>query len=228
MPKITDFKIVYGDGVKGEEYGPVRKAEAHITAVLTDVEDPTFAIESVARQAISQVNKMLGKAVKAVEGELHVVEGKSSNDKDKIAVQEATKAKDEKAEVVDKKKPGKEAKPKGKPKEDPAAVEEEPVTEDAAAVIEDTSTDASAVTDDDAGEVSFDLPAEVEGPTEISDADLNSAVQKKNTEISDPAAIKKLIAEYKTDPTKAFQLREIPQDKRQEFLDKLAGLKKAK
>ena len=226
--KITDLKIVYGDGVKKEEFGAIKKAEAHLSAVLDDVDDAATMIEHVARLAIGQVNKMIGKAVTAAEGKLDIVtpsaDEKPVNDKAKIAEKEAADAKAEKAEVVDKKKPGKEA--KADKKADAAAVVEEPATEDPAAV-EDTSTDASAVTDDDAGEVNFDLPEVTDTSTEITDADLNSHVQKKNAEIANPTAIRELIATYKTDPKKAFQLREIPQEKRQEFLDKLAELKKA-
>lgn len=227
--KITELKIIYGDGVKKEEYGAVRKAEAHLNAIVDEAEDIGAAIEHVARLAINQVNKMIGKAVGTAEGALSVET--PANGKAAIAAKEAAKTAEQKAEVVDKKKPGK---PKGTKAADKKA--DESVVEDTSAesVVDDTSTDATtddaaAVTDDDAGEVSFDLEGEVEAPTEITDGDLNSATQKKNTEIGDPVAIKKLIAQYRInpDPKVPFQLREIPQEKRQDYLDKLAALKKA-
>lgn len=64
-------------------------------------------------------------------------------------------------------------------------------------------------------------------PKEISDADLNAAVQKKNGEINNSQVIRELIGTFNPDPTRAFQLREIPAAQRQVFLDKLSALKKA-
>lgn len=64
-------------------------------------------------------------------------------------------------------------------------------------------------------------------PAEITDAELNAAVTKKNAEINNAPAIRGLIGSYNPDPKKQFQLREIPQAQRQDFLDKLAKLAKA-
>lgn len=64
-------------------------------------------------------------------------------------------------------------------------------------------------------------------PKEITDADLNAAVQKKNGEINNSQAIRDLIGTFNPDPKRAFQLREIPQDKRAVFLERLGDLKKA-
>lgn len=91
---------------------------------------------------------------------------------------------------------------------------------------------------DDSGEAKADKPADE--PTEdwasddapaaeITDADLNSATQKRNTELGDNGvSIRKLIQSFKADPNDAtmFQLRQIPQEKRQGYLDKLAALTK--
>lgn len=72
-----------------------------------------------------------------------------------------------------------------------------------------------------------DLDLTTAAPSEVTDADLNAAVQKKNTEITNPEAIRGLIATYNPDPTRVFQLREVPQAQRAGFLAKLAELKKA-
>jgi hypothetical protein len=79
----------------------------------------------------------------------------------------------------------------------------------------------------------FDLPASTEdaaddGPKEVTDADLNSAVTTKNAELKDAPKIRDLIGTYNTDPTKAFRLADIPQEKRAEFLAKLSKLKAGK
>lgn len=77
-------------------------------------------------------------------------------------------------------------------------------------------------------EESFDIePDPAAGGEPITDADLNSAVQKKNAEIANPNAIRALIGGYNPDPKQAFQLRQIPADKRGEFIAKLNALTKA-
>lgn len=74
-------------------------------------------------------------------------------------------------------------------------------------------------------EESFDIEPDA-GSEDITDADLNNAVQKKNAEIANPNAIRALIGTYNPDPKAAFQLRQIPAAKRAEFLTKLGELKK--
>lgn len=76
-------------------------------------------------------------------------------------------------------------------------------------------------------EESFDIEPDAGGDP-ITDADLNSAVQKKNAEIKNPNAIRALIGAYNPDPKAAFQLRQIPADKRAEFVTKLAALEPEK
>lgn len=73
----------------------------------------------------------------------------------------------------------------------------------------------------------FSIDGEPEVSEEITDAALNAAVQRKNSELGDPEAIRAVIKTYNPDPTKTFQLREIPQAKRAEFITKLGGLTKA-
>lgn len=63
-------------------------------------------------------------------------------------------------------------------------------------------------------------------PAEVTDADLNAAIQKKNGEINDPTKIRTLIATFNPDPTKAFQVREIVQAQRPDFIAKLEKLTK--
>lgn len=78
-----------------------------------------------------------------------------------------------------------------------------------------------------AGADSFDIEPAAESAEKITDADLNSEVQKKNAEIADPNAIRALISSYNPDPKAGFQLRQIDPAKRAEFLDKLHAMKKA-
>lgn len=94
--------------------------------------------------------------------------------------------------------------------------------------LPDETDDAAALEDEeDNGLSEFDVPAPEPAGEPVNDADLASAVTKKNGEINNPDAIRELIGSYNPDPTKPFQLRQVPADKRQEFLGKLAALKKA-
>lgn len=76
----------------------------------------------------------------------------------------------------------------------------------------------------------WDTPAQAE----VTDAQLIEAVTKKNGELQAaglskeeaPVKIRELIATYNPDPSKAFAIREIPQDKRGDFLAKLAKITK--
>lgn len=84
------------------------------------------------------------------------------------------------------------------------------------------AADPAAVTDEPADDFSAAPVAEVRP---ITDADLHSAAQKKNGEIKNPLAIRALVSTFRpAGSNTAFQLAEIPQDRRQEFLDKLAKL----
>lgn len=82
--------------------------------------------------------------------------------------------------------------------------------------IEDVIPAADAAAVDD-----FDLP--VEPVKEITDVDLKDAAGRKNAQLKDPVKIRALIASF-GEPGKPFQMCEIPQPKRQEFLDKLKAL----
>ncbi len=106
---------------------------------------------------------------------------------------------------------------------DPAAIGDE------AAVVdpEKAAFDASIVVDEkpatDPADISFDIEPEGE---EITDAKLNEACTKRNADAPGILPkIRELIKTFNPDPTKVFQLREIPQAQRQDFLNKLAELK---
>lgn len=95
---------------------------------------------------------------------------------------------------------------------------------DEAAIGEDDFSIEPAETQTPVEEI-FDI--EPDAGEDVTDADLNNAVQKKNAEIANPNAIRALIGTYNPDPKAAFQLRQIPAAKRAEFLTKLGELKKA-
>lgn len=104
---------------------------------------------------------------------------------------------------------------------------------DDAASLDDGLTlpgEEPALEDDDAaslGEEDWNVGGEEPEPVNITDAELTSAVTRRNGELKDPELIRSLIATYNPEPTKPFQLRQIAADKRAGFLKALAELKKS-
>lgn len=96
--------------------------------------------------------------------------------------------------------------PAPKPAEDPSAMSDETVIEEPAA--EDASDLFSAEEPD--------APA-----AKITDEELTTSITKRNAVINNPPVIRQLISKYVKMPGQA---RDIPQEKRQEFLTELAAL----
>lgn len=200
-PTITNGRVFLEDGIKAkEEYAPARKAAVEI---FFSVEENGLSAEAVIAAAgdlaISHVARLLGTTAPVAQ------------------TPPATRGK---------------AKPKDEPKTPPAET-----VDDAASMVETKVEkpvkDESAIVDDEAA-VNFDeviAPAAdesaiVDEPAEtITDADLNNKVTAKNGELKDPPKIRAFIASFNPDPTKGFQLSQVPQERRKEFLDKLAELK---
>lgn len=212
--KIIGGVVSYEDGVKtveGDQFSPTRKVRVELNFSLDDSEKSDTAIAAVLDQAQAFVNGKLNLKVPTAAARSSAkpatdpkpAAGKS--DKDKLAEKAGLPTTDLTADGKKATGPKRPSKPV-----DDALNEEEPKPE--------------AVKEGDGLEELFEQGAEP--AKEITDADLNHAVQTKNREIANPAAIKKLVASYNPDPAKNFTLREIPQEKRAEFTDKLDKLTK--
>lgn len=59
MSNITSVTVCFGNGLKREEYGPVKKAEVSITASVADDEDGEAVLTDVGRLAMLKVAEML-------------------------------------------------------------------------------------------------------------------------------------------------------------------------
>lgn len=71
MPvNITNVTVCFGNGVKREEYGPVRKAEVSMTAAVDQGEDGVVAMNYMATLARAKVAEMLGLEAPAAAREL--------------------------------------------------------------------------------------------------------------------------------------------------------------
>lgn len=220
------------DGAKPEqEFAPSRKVRVELTYFIAEDDNYQETLDLVGSRASSQVDILLGR-VGAPTASAGVATQppatRMRRTKEQIA---ADKAAEEAAKVAP-------------PASDPTALEDPTeLPQDAPQVSDATSTAASSggeptasttVADPTALEDDFTVqpdPPKVETkPTqiaEISDGDLNAAVQKRNGELASAdgtKAIRALIATYNPDPTKVFQLREIAADRRAEFLNGLNAI----
>lgn len=225
MAQVTGGLVSIEDGLKkAEEYAPPRKVRVELSFAVSENEHFGEIFAIVSEAATNRVHSLLhGTPLVAVQP---VAETPAAGEPARRV--RRTKAQIEADEAA--RKAG--ASPSGESgegqtsDEDPTANEENVIhLPDETPAEDDFDIEPAA---EAPAEESFDIePEPATGGDPITDADLNSAVQKKNAEIANPNAIRGLIGGYNPDPKQAFQLRQIPADKRAEFLTKLAALTKA-
>jgi hypothetical protein len=194
---ITTVSVVFGNGIKREDFGPVKKAEVSITAAVDETEDGAVVLAVIGNLALAKVADLLGApkpdtAVSASIAEANAAAGgpparRTRRTAAQIAADEAAAA-------------GAAA---------PAASEKP---------AEDTPTPTGDATTSD--EWASD-PATVE----TTDAELLAATSKRAGELGAREPIVKLIASFATRTDGApFKVQEIPQVQRKDYLAKLAAL----
>jgi hypothetical protein len=208
--------VAYEDGIKttaGDQFSPTRKVRVELNFAVP--EDPgidaSAATEEVLDTAISLVQKKLGIKAPTPAAKTAVVETRTKADLTAEATAKAGGEPATEAAKTVRRGPGR---PPKAPDPTPAPVA------DAAAVLDD---DTASVSEAIAGaETVEDWSAPM--AVEITDKDLNDAVQKKNAVLKNPVAIRTLIGNFNPDPKKAFSLSSIAKEQRQTFLDKLGAL----
>lgn len=216
LVNITDGLVSVEDGLKApEEYAPARKVRVELKFSSFDGDTAEYVdgiISAAVARATAEVDRLLGRDKKApaapaptADAAAEVVDTPAPATRKRRTKAEIEAEAAAKVEVVD----------------GPLATEEDfDIMGDAGAQDAKGNPVMEDVADEDIFDVGGDEP-------EVSDADLNSAVQKKNADLGDANIIRGLIKTFNPDPTKVFQLREIPQAQRQDFLTKLAALAKA-
>lgn len=203
MNGFTGGLVSVEDGVKSaEEYAPARKVRVEISfAEKPDGPTALELLDEAANVANAKVAELLGRTAPAA------VSGEAS-------APATTRRRRTRAEIEADNAAALEAKAASAPEASNGGENGDAETSaaDVASVVEQPA--------DPAGMDEWASP-----PAEITDADLNSAVQKRNAVLNDPPKIRVLIGSYNPDPTKQFQLREIPQASRADFLAKLEALK---
>lgn len=207
------------DGTKApEDYGVNRKVNVTIGGSVTDFADIEAATGRISEVANAQVARLLGRATPNSAGSAAPAASagepakRTRRTKEQIAADEAAAAKA--AEVLK--------------AADPTSFDDE--TPETATPAADEWSDDEPAQDAKGNPVEAETAVDDWDDTpaveEITDAELNNLVGKKNAELGDPKKIRALINEFNPDPTKVFQLRQITAAERPDFLAKLKELKK--
>ena len=197
MPNITSVTVVFGNGLKREEYGPVKKAEVSITASVAEDEDGITMLDALSLIAIVKVAAMLDAAKPET---LRVLNPAASvSQEDSPASEEA---------------PARRTRGPNKSKAEPA---EATATEVVASEPSASDVEPAAETGDEWAAGADDI--------EVTDAELLSATSKRAGELGAREPIVKLIATFATRTEGApFKVQEIPANQRKDYLTKLAAL----
>lgn len=213
MAQITGGKIYYSQTRQAAQFEP-KKAEVELSFIVGEGEKFEDIAKLAEDFAINKVQEMIGaiaapavRAVKLVTPKpaVDTTTPPPANSKEAYAAKEANVKKDAAAAP-------KTSVPKAGPKADKPAI----------------STGEERVDPADVGTSDDDLLGVVETVTipaakTITDQDISSAITKVNQVINNPVALRALVATF-VDPPKGS--RDIPQEQRQAFLDKLNAMKK--
>lgn len=231
------------DGLKpAEDYAPSRKVRVELNYVLADEESYDDALGRLGGIASAQVDKLLGRT--KITGDVSLTT--------QLAETSAKRTRRTAAQIAADKAAAGVVTTGGT---DPTSLEDDTSPQSSDAPTDTTiaatpgvatSTDPTNLEDETLPQVSstgssvdtsdpFTIEPEPTTPpvdtsgqiAPISDGDLNSAIQVKNSELGSQAGtlkIRELIASYNSDPTKTFQVREIPADRRAEFINKLNAI----
>lgn len=199
---ITNLTVRVSDGHKPADFAPVRTYD--LTAFLENPQGPELqeAIDYLATAG----DRFLGRTGTP---KVDVV-------KEKPGVDAEAQPKD-KAATKSRKPAAKDPMDLGDPGE---GAETRPIEAPSGGATAEATTSSDPMSFDDAGP-DFNAPVQPEPSDEVTDEDLNDAAQAANGRTNNHVAIRALIASYNPDKTKQFQLRQIPADKRAEFVAKL-------
>lgn len=199
MTNITSVSASFENGIKREEYGPMKKASASITASVAENEDGEAVLARIGELALAQVAALLDAPKPAV------------------AAQPAA-PKEEPAAGEPPARRG-----RGRPKkEDAEPATGTPSETDTPSATSETVTESENAQPDTPAEDEWSADA---GAVEINDAELLAATSKRAGELGAREPIVKLIATFATRTEGApFKVQEIPQPQRKDYLNKLAAL----
>lgn len=226
MAQITGGLVSIEDGTKKqEEYAPPRKVRVDLTFTVGEGEDYSTTFDRASEAASNRVASLLGQKPSVVQTLAPATEANEATSPPAPRRTRRTNAQieaDNAAKAAGASQTGNAG--GEQTSDDPASLD---LGDGGGAIQLPDQTGGDDPAAIGGGDEDWSAPPAQEDAKPVTDADLNSAVQKKNAEIANPDAIRALIGAYNPDPTQPFQLRQIPAESRGEFLTKLAALTKA-
>lgn len=203
MTNITTVSVTFGHGIKREEYGPTKKAEASITASVAENEDGEAVLARIGELALAQVAALLDAPKPAASYQPAAAQQQPESAPAGEAPKRRGRPKKEETPPADTGTP---------PETDTSSATSQAVTEPES----DTAADQNSANDEwEVGEADI----------EISDQEILAATSKRAGELGAREPIVKLIATFATRTEGApFKVQEIPQAQRKDYLAKLAAL----
>jgi hypothetical protein len=230
---ITNVSITFHDERKREEYGPVKKAEATITATVANGQDGALVLDIISAMATAKVRTLLS------------IEGAVAPQAQAATPAHGPEAGKALSEIVDR--PPVEA-PKQNIRRNADEIArgltvEQAVAERAAKAAGSTSTTSGSATDappasqDNAGSTpqTSEQPSTDGSPAAddwdapvtavvITDDELNKTCASTADRIGDPLKVRATKELFNPTPGQPFRAVEIPQEKRADFIAKLNAL----
>jgi hypothetical protein len=197
MANITSVTVTFGNGLKREEYGPVKKAEVSITASVAEDEDGAAVLSEIGILALAKVAELLS--------------APKPDTAEKLAANDSQEGAPSVGEA-----PARRTRGPNKPKTEAATSAETLPSADTEASPEAAKPTEPAAEDDWAAGAD---------DIEITDQEILSATSKRAGELGAREPIVKLIATFATRTEGApFKVQEIPANQRKDYLTKLAAL----
>lgn len=216
---ITNGSVLIEDGTKtaekADQYDVSRRVRVELSFAVGEGQSAVAVLDHVAKIADMKVHEMLGRKRTAasdialntaVTSAAGTVEEKPKATRTRVKPAEETKAPADELDLT------------AGPKAAVSQADELGLDLNAGSGVSEGGQD-----DDDMSWMNEEAPA----AKEITDGELGERAQHKHKELQDGKPIRALLDKYNPDKTKVCQLRDIPQAKRQAFLDELAALKKA-
>lgn len=208
---ITGGQVTYGRKVKPADYEG-KDAIVMLSFNVEDGQDAQAVLDGVSHMAMTKALSMVGLQPRGTAEPTPPAGGKEA------AAEKLNAADKDKTTTTRKRPPAAEKDQDKTPAKDPAAIDDGEPARQVSTTPEDRK-DPSEIVDENIFGAEPETPAKVET---LTDAQLTDAISTHNGKVKNAQEIRKLIGQYVKAPGQA---RDIPADKRAEFVAKLKEIK---
>ena len=218
------MQVTFGNGIKREEYGPLKKAEVSIIAIVNTGEDGVIALNYISSIAQDKVREML-----TIQGQPAAAAAEPSSTETATALGAAVVGEGEQPEKRTRRTKAEMEAARAAEASTGSAAAEPAATAASETQAVDTTSTTSAASAGEANEWEAAAPAEVT----ITDQELNHTCSVTAERTSKPLAVREVIKLFNPggdafDPDKPggrkFSIADIPQNQRADFIAKLKAL----